>query len=363
MDMENEMQRRYKAPYTAHRPIPTIHQYEKEKQDRKVNSNQYASPQDASSQQEDDDAANQYLWNEEHNQKTSSDEGSGPGPRPDHGREAQSNQKTKGTEDEKQITEDTSEALAGAGLNAKQRRKRIGKRKGERAEREVTDPVTHLPIRIHDLQSGDLKKVPENIAPPGFEAKTATGLAGKNKCDDDLKSDAAESQKYHRELENLFPPPEYDAVKKQLIGVYSKGVTAGLTMMALVGYMFFAMERAFGGEGGLLPYLTGTGATFAGIAAVVLVILGVRKWMDNKISTIWEEELWHAERHNTGDKSHTHEDEESVKESTHWLNNVLSSIWPLVNPDLFVSLADTLEVSFSFPCHILRPLNTPVHLG
>ena len=32
-------------------------------------------------------------------------------------------------------------------------------------------------------------------------------------------------------------------------------------------------------------------------------------------------------------------------ESTEWLNSLLASVWPLVNPDLFGSLADTLEDS------------------
>jgi hypothetical protein len=30
-------------------------------------------------------------------------------------------------------------------------------------------------------------------------------------------------------------------------------------------------------------------------------------------------------------------------ESTQWLNSLLSSVWPLVNPELFTSLADMLK--------------------
>ena len=32
-----------------------------------------------------------------------------------------------------------------------------------------------------------------------------------------------------------------------------------------------------------------------------------------------------------------------MPESTQWLNSLLSSVWSLINPDLFTSLADTLE--------------------
>jgi Ca2+-dependent lipid-binding protein len=35
-------------------------------------------------------------------------------------------------------------------------------------------------------------------------------------------------------------------------------------------------------------------------------------------------------------------------ESTQWLNSIMSSIWPLVNPDLFNSITDTLEVFYPF---------------
>ena len=35
--------------------------------------------------------------------------------------------------------------------------------------------------------------------------------------------------------------------------------------------------------------------------------------------------------------------ESPMPESTQWLNSLLSSVWPLINPDLFTSLADTLE--------------------
>ena len=35
--------------------------------------------------------------------------------------------------------------------------------------------------------------------------------------------------------------------------------------------------------------------------------------------------------------------ESSLPESVQWLNSLLASVWPLINPDLFTSLADTVE--------------------
>ncbi|KAF1345108.1 hypothetical protein BDV97DRAFT_360422 [Delphinella strobiligena] len=333
-----EVGRRYKAPYTGHHQIPTIQQYHQDKEDRKTN---YASPNAHRSRGSgsDSDAANRYLDSNEHSEDPSQDEG----PEAEDGQSGSMNKSTgrQGDDGEQAVTEDTSEAL-GYLPDPKKRRKALGKRRGDRAEREVTDPVTHLPVRIHDLQASDLKRVPENLAPPGLDSRTATGLQAKSKTDDDLKSEAAEIQRYHHELENLFPPPEYDAVKNQLIGVYSKGIVAGLVSMAIVAYIFLAFERGLGGDaGGLFAYMTGTGLTLAGMAALIAIIAGVRTWMSNKISNIWEEELWHAQRHDGSNQNDN--DDPDIQESTHWLNNMLTSIWPIVNPDLFISLADTLE--------------------
>lgn len=342
-DHDAELQRRYKAPYTSHHPIPTIERYETEKQDRRDNSNQYVSPKGPSQEQNDRDAANRYLWSEEHEQKSSGDHG----PDRQEDRMAQSSQQANGgAQNDGELAEDTSETQ-GAGMNLKQKRKALGKRKGDRAEREVTDPVTHLRVRIHDLQEADLHKVPENLAPPGSDPSTATGLGNKNKSDEELRKDTAEAQQYHRELENLFPPPEYDAVKQQLAGVYTRGITAALGMMAVVGSLFLAMERGLvSKEGGILSYMTGTSLIFAAMGSVVVIILGVRTWMENKITTVWEEELWHSQKVETRENAQS-QDDGDVQESTHWLNNMLSSIWPLINPDLFVSLGDTLEVGSS----------------
>lgn len=361
---EEEYERRYKAPYTSHRPIPTIQKYNHEKEERQQRADAYTTPGDKSSKTEDDDAAKRYLWSAEHSpDATDADDDAA-------GRHESKREKLKekipihtshrghtppdkeqsppdNDDNERQgphTTQDTSEAPAHIGTqDTKQKRKNIKKSRGSRAEREVTDPVTHLPVRIHDLQSSDLKKVPENLAAPGFDFRTATGVAGKNKSDEELDNEAAEAAKYHQDVEHLFPPPEYDAVKHQLVGVYTTGIVVGLASMAVVGYLFLALERIFGGSSSLRIYLTGTSLALAGLAAVALIIWAIRTWMGNKIASIWEEELWHAQRHDSQTRYTRGHGDNDTQESTHWLNNILTAIWPLVNPDLFISLADTLE--------------------
>jgi Ca2+-dependent lipid-binding protein len=52
-------------------------------------------------------------------------------------------------------------------------------------------------------------------------------------------------------------------------------------------------------------------------------------------------EVWQAER-KRGQKLA----KSQTAESTQWLNSLFASVWPLINPDLFMSISDTLEVCF-----------------
>jgi Ca2+-dependent lipid-binding protein len=68
-----------------------------------------------------------------------------------------------------------------------------------------------------------------------------------------------------------------------------------------------------------------------------------RQWVDNKIKNVWDVEIWQAEKDQGRKVAKT-----QTAESTQWLNSIMSSIWPLVNPDLFNSITDTLEVIYPF---------------
>jgi hypothetical protein len=77
-------------------------------------------------------------------------------------------------------------------------------------------------------------------------------------------------------------------------------------------------------------------ALSAGIA--VGTILFMRQWTDNKIKNVWDVEVWNAERQKGRQLAKS-----ETAESTQWLNSLMASIWPLINPDLFTSISDTLE--------------------
>jgi hypothetical protein len=69
------------------------------------------------------------------------------------------------------------------------------------------------------------------------------------------------------------------------------------------------------------------------------IISGIRGWLGKKVEEIWQDEIWDAARSQEAEEIESR----SLPESTQWLNSLLASIWPLINPDLFTSLADMLE--------------------
>ncbi|KAI4723049.1 hypothetical protein E4T48_00610 [Aureobasidium sp. EXF-10727] len=341
--------RRYKAPYSTHRPIPTIQKYQQEKEKRQANAAGGAPPpKGQEDEQEDRDSANRYLYSREHSNAGSdnSDLDNPAHDKKDHTQQLKKKLVGGGAHESADLMHDTSEAPV-QDQDPKTRRKAIGKskRKGERAYREVTDPVTHLPVRIHDLQPGDLKRVPENLGPPGSESRSATGLANKRKSQDMLADETQEIGRHHAALENLFPPPEFDDIRSRLNKIQRLGITIGVAAVFLAiglhktfaAFLLGRNDAPAGVSWGFLwPYLSSGFATIMLVAFAIAVIYWVQKWTDGQVHRLWEEEIWHADKHSA-------KSQDGKEETTQWLNNMLTSLWPLVNPDLFVSLADTLE--------------------
>lgn len=74
-----------------------------------------------------------------------------------------------------------------------------------------------------------------------------------------------------------------------------------------------------------------------------------------KISTAdFESRVWHSERvrgltagaDHDGDGNVT--DEEKSRESAEWANSLMRGIWPIINPDMFVSRSQTLPLLTTF---------------
>lgn len=329
-----EVAHRYRPPHTDRHQIPTISKYRAEKQARR----------DAAQQYEGQHAA--------HAEPDASREGDGDrnatGPNGDtEGVAEQPNDRQLPTDDA-QPAIDTSEADAAA-TDPRARRKELKHRKDERAEREVTDPVTHLPIKIHDFTSHALKEVPENDDPWGSTARTSTGASNQRKSARQLHDEIKDLQAGHDSMRALFPPPQFDVMKRELARINKLGITAGLVGSAVVFLVAGGIERFLDGHAlsnalaarlrapGWLVYLAfWLVSASCTLAAITALAFGVRDWVGRRIESLWEDQIWDEQR------SVTRSDNYST-ETVAWLNALLGSVWPLINPDLFISLADTLE--------------------
>ncbi|KAK3489587.1 uncharacterized protein B0T23DRAFT_363206 [Neurospora hispaniola] len=232
-----------------------------------------------------------------------------------------------------------------ATVDPKEKRKVMKKQQPQAHGREVTDPVTHLPITIHDMTDKNLGSVPENFPSVGSDHRTFTGPDAGNKSQDHLQDETVEVGQAHQGMHKLFPPPDFEETKQQMMETYRKALTAGLTGLSVVGMLGLGCVSllGFGSESSktsvwsylsLLLFLSLTGA------GAYVLIQGLSGWLEKRISSIFEEETWAADRH--AEKTIS-KNGAPLPESAAWLNGLLASVWPLINPDLFASIADMLE--------------------
>jgi hypothetical protein len=341
-----QQRRKFKAPYTPRNPIPTIQHYREEKKQRESEADAPADDADERTRKERAQDAYKSWKDGEQGDKQNSNEVY---PTENHNADpgATGNDEVDADEEEeaKKEFQDTSEAVE-TSTDPKAKRKNMKHRNGDGAEREVTDPITHLPVTIHDFTNKNLNEAPENLPP----ARTGTGLSGSGEKDlEELKKDAFEQNRAHTGMERLFPPPNYEAVGREIASIHSKGLTVGLGLVLANMLGIVLLEKAFGVgsriESTLLrresagKSLSTIIILFVGAATGSLAIWGVKDWAAKRVKDVWERHIWEAERQEGKQRA-----KDDAAESTQWLNEVLSSVWPLINPDLFTSLADTLEV-------------------
>lgn len=227
--------------------------------------------------------------------------------------------------------------VAAGSLDPKAKRKAMKKNKRDDGGRQVTDPVTHLPLIIHDQTEKDLKSAPENEPEPGEYPETANGSKGVAKTDEDLEADREKSQVGYNGMQKLFPPPEFEDMKRELARTYQQTMFAGLSIIGIVA-AFPLLISAFHGR--LFPHISTIISVSCSLLITVGTALGMGKWIDKKVNVICEDEVWDAARR---EERAMLDKNTELPESTQWLNSFLASIWPLINPDLFSSLIDMIE--------------------
>lgn len=333
-------QRKFGGPYTSHHPVPTIQRYEQHQEERK------AQPTVPDGSRDNEVGGQPYGAR---NLNTEQTDGNEPGySYPNGYSESDQTRDSRGGDSGAGQPDGTNHGTpksTAAEMDPKQKRKSMKPQKEDHAGREVTDPITHLPVTIHDSNKAELKNAPENLAPAGSEPRTSTSAT---KSESQLAREAEEEQNAHRGMEKLFPPPKFDMMGAQLAKTYQTAATVGLglVLVAVLSVMVLSQvllgpsqrnteQRAASWIRLLLPYVA---VVIIGTSLGSGVIWVLQGWLKNKVKDVWEDEVWEAARPPDGEGM-----DEPTPESTQWLNFLLAAIWPLVNPDLFTSLADTLE--------------------
>lgn len=368
----NRYRKDYRRPYGGKKNIPTVQRYRQEKEDRHSRYGQLDSDDEARlgapGTQSYVDWAKHYWYGDQEqdsnanghgglNEKLSSRHGSRPQDEQRshekrqqyNGEKSSRNEQGPAASDEEQEDDDpegkapkpdTTEADVG---DIKTRRKQMSKRKAARAEREVTDPITHLPVRIHDFTDRELDAVQEEASDDAGAVRRLLHTL-KSRTNSGMSQEQEHQQKQHDILQQVFPPPDYELLKEDLGSIYFNAVAMGvggiLGVFAMTGLLWYAISGLFSPDDhavvaallkyGLLigwPLLLGSG-----------IFAGVTHWASKQARDVMEDDVWDNQESMSAQSS-----KREVPESTLWLNRVLGSLWPLINPDLFDSLADTLE--------------------
>ena len=349
---EDASERKATGPYTSQHPVPNIQRYEDRKQRREAQPTAETVHPVAEEEEEPEenrflDSVRNQLHLDRHSKETPAQKGEilpYSSESRNEGRPASSHDNIE-VEDQGASLEqkngqgpkDTSQSPVNE-TDPRKRRKHMKHMKRDHAGRLVTDPVTHLPITIHDSTNTELKNVPENLPPAGSEPRTSTGFSAASKNASQLDRETQEAQGAHRAINTLFPPPSYQAAKEQLEKAYKHAITFGLGSILVV-VLIVPIANNFVSSSSWMSFLTTSVVIFGlcfGLGGGI--IWAIRGWLDHKVNNIWEDEIWDAAREQEEGQA-----ESPTPESAQWLNSLLASVWPLVNPDLFKSLADTLE--------------------
>ena len=369
--------KRYGGPYTSSHPVPTIQKYREHRGELKSNVKKREDAQTDNDEVETEgtfhraENAVKKVFGQGHveeipgdpypseNRHTVTEPDQSP-PVPDKKDYDQSKPRIPPKDDDKASQQDgkdqkndskqTASQVAASHSDPREKRKAMKRIKRDDGSREVTDPVTHLPIVIHDATSKDLKKAPQNEPSAGSVQRTGTGLTGASKADSQLEEETREGQAGYRGVQKLFPPPNFDEAQSELVKTYQFAVAIGIGSVVVCATFVLVAAQLLSLSGSQRQEDSPSQwrRIFIPVSITVLlsslfgglIIWGIGGWLSKRVQEIWEDEVWDAAR---ASENREVEDHDRTPESTQWLNALFASVWPLINPDLFISLADTLE--------------------
>ncbi|TRM62429.1 hypothetical protein BD626DRAFT_499201 [Schizophyllum amplum] len=212
-------------------------------------------------------------------------------------------------------------------------------------EREVTDPVTHLPLNIHDQTRVQLEQIPPPLDQfAQYDQKNLQQMLAQYDQKNLQQMLAQASAGRHMAMEELIR----DEIGKGWWEDPSKRKSKQRIRLALVA----AAASAAGGASSLLTYTIVrrlSGSSWLGMlisiiascispVAAIACVLALDRKLEGQQRSQDGEHAPHAQsqpRHQENDKP----------ETADWLNSFLGTLWPMVNPALFTSLCDMIEDS------------------
>jgi uncharacterized membrane protein len=355
---EDASNRKYKSPYTPRQPVPNVQGYGAVQEQRDAHTNAALRPDgdDAGESKlrtvvdslkshlhlhgHSKESSQEQLYSAQNRNVEPPDPASGNQQGEEPGDSLMQKPDTRIDQDDDKNTPENLESNIN-GLNAHEKRKQNKQTERGSHTREVTDPITHLPVIIHDFTADELNAAPESYS-------RATSILT-TKSEKQLSKESEQSNMDRRRMQTLFPPPNFDAMQEEFTAVYQHAVLFGLgsllfTLLAMVTVWQLGPFRSSSQGHG--PWQTTWLKLLIQIMIMIAPVIGiglgliwaVREWLGHRVHNIWENQVWEA--------AGTHEEDNAdspTPESTQWLNSLLASVWSLINPDLFAGLADTLE--------------------
>ncbi|KAF7356724.1 Meiotically up-regulated 190 protein [Mycena venus] len=181
--------------------------------------------------------------------------------------------------------------------------------------RTVTDPVTHLALPVHDSTSDELlavspKQTPPSESPPNLDHSQMNGVV-----DAESRKDWGVDHARQTKIETAT-----------IVGATAFGSSFAILVLSRL-------------LKGVMPGWTGS--LFSIGMCGILGLVAPASFL-----YFWNPEPPRVQLH--GEERQLHKSESDSPETAAWFNSLLYSLWPIVNPALFISVSDMLEDALQF---------------
>ncbi|KAL0947477.1 hypothetical protein HGRIS_013582 [Hohenbuehelia grisea] len=227
---------------------------------------------------------------------------------------------------------------------------------------EVTDPITHLPVQIHDYTEVDLEQIPpinQHDQPPSQSQPRDENRTETN----DERHEAVDTRLLDETQKGRWVDPKGERSRTTV----HAGIVAGISSFGAAMVTALFSGKLFSSSGTSPDAPQNRGVLNLGLSAgkgllslvfqifncliLAVVIASATTIIVKPKTPRTAAEPKEVERFSKSKPGHEKRREQSENETrqqddqTTWLNAVLVTLWPIINPTLFTPLADILEDS------------------